>query len=192
MTRARGLERLAIALAALVFGVALASAARAADGACIWNRLPQADRERFLAGYPETGGFGTFDALGGEDAVNAAISGCSAPDADRQDALLALLGVAEGRGSAAALKRDFGVEETRLRAAWLAQPAADRALFCHGGASFYTDGPDGSVGHAAFKDVEPISRRFLARLKLKDAPARHLAASWLLGECAKALGEAGS
>lgn len=185
MTRARALKHGLIALAALVSGGALAPAAWAGDAGCFWDKLPQAARERFVAGYPDTAGNKILDTLGGVEVVITAIKACGVPDQSNDDVLTAFTGETMIRGAAGRLKADYGIDEAALRAAWMATPAADQRVVCDDATKQGDDRGSASLA------VETIVNGYLDRVALNNLKAEALAADWMVGMCMKAKGEAG-
>jgi hypothetical protein len=130
MTLPAALRRAAPMLALSLSLVALAAPhpARAGDAQCLWDHTAKANRDAFFAAYPQKGPAAVGLILGSDQKAALALPrACGVDPAKDRFAGEALSAYATRTASAVVLKGRFKVEPTKLRAAYMAIPAAGRA-----------------------------------------------------------------
>lgn len=113
---------LALALAALP------AAARAGDAACLWSHLPADKTAEDIETYVRSGGDTPYQF--DESLLVTAFSACGVTTQDQiKPAAAAFAAYEMRRGSSEYLRRNHGVSENALMAAWLGVSTADRNRF---------------------------------------------------------------
>ena len=162
------MRRLLMALAAgLVMAGALGGSAWAGDATCVWKSLPKVTRDTIEAKFPDLpGNMGLPE--------NSTLVGkCGVTAATQAGAGNAVEAYALRAGSAARLKREHGVDDARMMAAWKGLSEAERQVFIYSGN--HLDEPAGD------DDTAVILKMATAVGLASDKDAFMLVAYWLTG-----------
>ena len=167
MTQRRMMKAALLAGGLLALTTLMAQPAFAGDATCVWGKAPEARRDAFLADY-HYGKSAVGDLWDSQDDTRAALKACGEVN---DSAIRAMVGYATRQGVAVQLKRDYGVNEDDIVAAWLTVPPADRATFA-------ADGVDLEKTVSDFDQSVVI--KVNAVLKVSDNDARALVFAYLL------------
>ncbi len=128
-----------IALAALAL-IALPAAARAGDAACLWGHLPADKTAEDVETYVRSAGETPYEF--DESLLVTAFGACGVTTQDQiKPAAAAFAAYEMRRGSSEYLRRNHGISESRILAAWTGISQTDRNRFS---ADMLADGiPDG-------------------------------------------------
>lgn len=161
MSRAQTAALAALLAAGLWLCAAPAALAKSGDAACMWNAVPQAQRDAFLTAYAEKG-----PSVAGmlTEAAPAAAAACHIEGKESWLIADTMISAALKDASAKVLHDAYGVDEARLEAAWNELDPAAREQFAKDAAAF-SEKPEGTnPGHDLFEQV-------FKRLGLSDPAA---------------------